>query len=117
MLGIFAAWAIPYFQMTHAGHTAEVWTRQFSDDSKAKTSSLATGCSTSRAASLTSCRGWRYFPSLASRCLENPEEKKFARALSLGVGIPFVAVSLVPGRCRATICRCSRLPSGSSRSS
>ena len=30
MLGIFAAWAIPYLQMTEGGHVAHIWSRQFS---------------------------------------------------------------------------------------
>ena len=30
MLAIFGAWAIPYLEMTEAGHVAGVWSKQFS---------------------------------------------------------------------------------------
>ena len=37
------------------------------------------------------------FPFSRLPMVENPEERQFARALSLGVAVPFVVVSLVPG--------------------
>ena len=97
MLGIFAAWAIPYFQMTHAGHTAEVWTQQFSGRLEGENFKFGDWL-------LNIPRGIAYllpwvalFPFARFARLENPEERKFAHALSLGVAIPFVVVSLVPG--------------------
>src|SRR5262249_6149699 len=38
-----------------------------------------------------------FFPFARFRMLEGPKEQGFARALSLGVAIPFVVVGLVPG--------------------
>jgi 4-amino-4-deoxy-L-arabinose transferase-like glycosyltransferase len=97
MLGIFAAWAIPYFQMTHATHTAEVWTRQFSGRLEGENFKLADWL-------LNIPRGVAYllpwaalFPFARFALVENPAERRLARALSSGVAIPFLLVSLVPG--------------------
>ncbi len=97
MLGIFAAWAIPYFQMTHAGETAQVWTRQFSGRLEGENFHLGDWL-------LNIPRGVAYllpwvvlFPFARFEKLENEAERHFARALSLGIVVPFVVVSLVPG--------------------
>ncbi len=97
MLSLFGAWAIPYFQLTEAGHTAGVWSRQLSgrllpDDFKFGDWLLNIP------------RGLGYllpwvallpFARLAE--LETEPERRFVRALSLGVAAPFLVVSLVPG--------------------
>jgi len=97
MLGIFAAWAIPYFQMTHAGHAAEVWTRQVSGRLDGENFNFFDWL-------LNIPRGLAYllpwvalFPFARFKKLEDPAERRFAGALSLGVGAPFFFVSLVPG--------------------
>jgi len=83
--------------MTHAGHTAEVWTQQFSGRLEGENFKFGDWL-------LNIPRGIAYllpwvalFPFARFALVENPEERKFARALSLGVAIPFVVVSVVPG--------------------
>jgi 4-amino-4-deoxy-L-arabinose transferase-like glycosyltransferase len=97
MLGIFAAWAIPYLEMTRAGHAASVWSRQFSGRISGEDFHL-------RDWLLNIPRGIAYllpwvalFPFARIAELEHERERNFARALSLGVVIPFLIVSLVPG--------------------
>ncbi len=97
MLGIFAGWAVPYFEMTHAGHAASVWSRQFSGRLEGENFHFGDWL-------LNIPRGLAYLlpwvvllPFARFAALEDAAEKKFARALSLGIAIPFVVVSLVPG--------------------
>lgn len=97
MLAIFAAWAIPYLEMTRAGHAASVWSRQFSGRISGEDFHLGDWL-------LNIPRGIAYllpwvalFPFARIAELENEPERNFARALSLGVVIPFLVVSLVPG--------------------
>jgi 4-amino-4-deoxy-L-arabinose transferase-like glycosyltransferase len=97
MLAIFAAWAIPYLEMTRAGHAASVWSRQFSGRLSGEDFHL-------RDWLLNIPRGIAYllpwvalFPFARIAELENEPERNFVRALSLGVVIPFLIVSLVPG--------------------
>jgi 4-amino-4-deoxy-L-arabinose transferase-like glycosyltransferase len=97
MLGIFAAWAIPYLQMTEAGHSVSVWSRQFSGRLSGEDFKFGDWL-------LNLPRGFAYLLPWSAffffarfRMLESPEEQRFARALSLGVGIPFVLIGLVPG--------------------
>ena len=97
MLGIFALWAIPYLEMTRAGHVASVWSRQFSGRVSGEDFHFGDWL-------LNIPRGTAYllpwvalFPFARIAELENEPERNFARALSLGVIIPFLFVSLVPG--------------------
>ena len=97
MVGIFAAWAVPYFQMTHAGQTAQVWTQQFSGRLEGENFHFADWL-------LNIPRGVAYllpwvvlFLFARFQKLANEPERGFARALSLGILVPFVLVSLVPG--------------------
>jgi 4-amino-4-deoxy-L-arabinose transferase-like glycosyltransferase len=97
MLAIFAAWAVPYLRMTEAGHAASVWSRQFSGRLSGEDFKFADWL-------LNIPRGFAYllpwsllFFFARFRLLESETEQRFARALSLGVVIPFVIVGLVPG--------------------
>jgi 4-amino-4-deoxy-L-arabinose transferase-like glycosyltransferase len=97
MLGIFALWAIPYLEMTRAGHVASVWSRQFSGRVSGEDFHLGDWL-------LNIPRGIAYllpwvalFPFARIAELENEPERNFARALSLGIIVPFLVVSLVPG--------------------
>jgi 4-amino-4-deoxy-L-arabinose transferase-like glycosyltransferase len=97
MLGIFAAWAVPYLMMTEAGHAASVWSRQFSGRLIGEDFKFGDWV-------LNLPRGFAYLLPWSAffiwtrfRLLENREEERFARALSLGVTVPFVLVGLVPG--------------------
>lgn len=97
MLGIFAAWAIPYLEMTRAGHAASVWSRQFSGRLTGEDFKFGDWL-------FNIPRGIAYllpwvalFPFARFAELESDPERNFARALSLGVVVPFLIVSLVPG--------------------
>ena len=97
MLGIFGLWAIPYLEMTRAGHVASVWSRQFSGRMSGEDFHL-------RDWLLNIPRGIAYllpwvalFPFARFAKLENEPEGNFARALSLGIITPFLVVSLAPG--------------------
>ena len=97
MLAIFGAWAIPYFQMTEAGRAAGVWSRQFSGRLIGEDFKLGDWL-------LNIPRGIAYLlpwvalsPFARFAELETEPERRFARALSLGIVAPFLIVSLVPG--------------------
>jgi len=97
MLGIFAAWAIPCLQMVQAGHVASVWSRQFSGRVSGEDFKLGEWL-------LNIPRGIAYLlpwvvllPFARFALLDSEAERKTCRALSLGVAIPFVVVSLIPG--------------------
>ena len=97
MLGIFAAWAIPCLQRVQAGHVASVWSQQFTGRVSGDDFKLGDWL-------LNIPRGIAYLmpwvallPFARFALLEDEEERKTCRALSLGVAIPFVVVNLMPG--------------------
>ncbi|MEO5717883.1 MAG: glycosyltransferase family 39 protein [Chthoniobacterales bacterium] len=97
MLGIFAAWAIPCLQMVQASHATSVWSKQFSGRVSGDDFKLANWL-------LNIPRGIAYLlpwiallPFARFALLEEESERKFCRALSLGVAIPFLVVNLLPG--------------------
>ncbi len=97
MLGIFAAWAIPCLQMVQAGHAAGVWSKQFSGRVSGDDFKLGDWL-------LNIPRGIAYLlpwiallPFARFALLEDKAERKFCRALSLGVAVPFLIVNLLPG--------------------
>ena len=97
MLGIFAAWAIPCLELVQAGHVANVWSKQFSGRVSGEDFKLGDWL-------LNIPRGIAYLlpwvallPCARFALLEDEADRKFCRAVSLGVAIPFVFVSLMPG--------------------
>ncbi len=97
MLGIFAAWAIPCLQQVQAGHAATVWTKQFSGRVSGDGFKFGDWL-------MNIPRGVAYLlpwaallPFARFTLLENEADRKFCRALSLGVAIPFLVVNLLPG--------------------
>ncbi len=97
MLGIFAAWAIPCLQQVQAGHAASVWTKQVSGRVSGDGFKFGDWL-------MNIPRGVAYLlpwvtllPLARFALLEDKEERKFCRALSLGVAVPFVIVNLLPG--------------------
>ncbi|MBA3962405.1 MAG: glycosyltransferase family 39 protein [Chthoniobacterales bacterium] len=97
MLGIFAAWAIPCLTMVHGGHVASIWSRQFSGRVVGEGFHLNDWL-------LNLPRGICYLlpwaallPFARFRLLENENERKLCRGLSLGITVSFLVVSLAPG--------------------
>ncbi|HEY1581634.1 MAG TPA: glycosyltransferase family 39 protein [Chthoniobacterales bacterium] len=97
MLSIFAAWAIPSLETVQAGHVANVWSRQFSGRMSGEDFKFANWL-------LNIPRGLAYLlpwaallPFARFRLLEETETRRFCRALSLGIALPFLIVSLMPG--------------------
>ena len=97
MLAIFGAWAVPYLQMTQAGHVASVWSKQFSGRVTDADFKLGDWL-------LNIPRGIAYLlpwvvllPFARFALLEDERERKLCRALSLGLAVPFVVVNLMPG--------------------
>jgi 4-amino-4-deoxy-L-arabinose transferase-like glycosyltransferase len=97
MLGLFAAWAVPCLLMVEADHVANVWSKQFSGRVSGDNFKLGAWL-------LNIPRGIAYLlpwvallPFARFALLENEDDRKLCRALSLGVAIPFVVVSLMPG--------------------
>ena len=97
MLGIFAAWAVPLLQMMNHANVENIWSRQFSGRVSGEDFHLTSWL-------LNIPRGLAYllpwtilFPFARFAQLENEEERKFCRALSLGIALPFLVISLVPG--------------------
>ena len=94
MLGIFAAWALPYLQITHATGN---WSRQFSGRLSGEDFKLASWL-------MNIPRGLAYFlpwlllaPFLRHVDLGSEEKRKLARGLSWGTAIPFFVLNLAPG--------------------
>ena len=97
MLGIFAAWAIPCLIMMRAAHVAQVWSSQFTGRMGGDDFKFASWI-------FSIPRGVGYllpwavlFPFARFRLLENKADRKFCRALSLGIALPFLIVALTPG--------------------
>ncbi len=97
MLGIFAAWAIPYLWMVPVEHAGSVWSRQFSgrvsgEDFKAASWIM----NIPRAAAY--FMPWLLFAPFV-RFDKIPEARRRALAWALGWGTitPFVVVNLLPG--------------------
>ncbi|MBA3544672.1 MAG: glycosyltransferase family 39 protein [Chthoniobacterales bacterium] len=97
MLGIFAAWAIPCLTMMPAGHVAHVWSRQFSGRVAGEGFKLG-GWLLNIPRGLAYLLPWAaLLPFTRFAGLEDEAERKFCRALSLGIVLPFLLVCLVPG--------------------
>jgi 4-amino-4-deoxy-L-arabinose transferase-like glycosyltransferase len=94
MLGIFAAWAIPYWQTMH-GNLAATWSGEFTgrltaDDFKLRNWIL------NIPRSLAYFLPWTLLLVAKARWAE-PAEQKLARSLALGCAVPFLVVNLLPG--------------------
>ncbi len=97
MVGIFAAWAVPYLQMTASEHATHVWSRQFSGRL------LGEGFNF-RGWILNIPRGLGYFlpwilllPFAHRAEFANENDRRIAQGLGWGIPVSFVIVSLVPG--------------------
>jgi 4-amino-4-deoxy-L-arabinose transferase-like glycosyltransferase len=97
MLGIFAAWAIPYWQAVQGMNLAHTWSTQLTGRLTGDDFKLGSWL-------LNIPRGLVYFlpwtfllPLVRGANLPTPRETKLAHALILGCGVPFLVVNLLPG--------------------
>ena len=95
MLGIFAAWAVPYLKMTPDLYAAKVWSRQLTGRLGAddfKLSSWIWNLPRAVAYGLP----WVLFLFFVRSTFGQSREGRIARGLAWGIVIPFVAVNLLP---------------------
>ena len=97
ILGVFAAWAVPYWQVMREADLAQTWSVQLTgrltgDDFKLESWLLNIP------------RGLAYFlpwtlllPLVARVQWASAAERNFARALAWGTAVPFLLVNLLPG--------------------
>ena len=97
MLGIFAAWAIPYWQAMRAENFVHTWSAQFTGRLSGEDFKFGSWL-------LNIPRGLAYFlpwilflPWVNGAQFVTPREAKLARALIWGCAVPFLCVNLLPG--------------------
>jgi 4-amino-4-deoxy-L-arabinose transferase-like glycosyltransferase len=96
MLGIFAAWAIPFLELSGQSRGLTKWSGQFTGRANPYFFSLrATGSTLIRA--IGQLLPWIIFvPWLRLARFARTEDQQLAKALAWGIAVPLVAVSLVP---------------------
>ena len=97
MLGIFAAWAVPYWQQARDANLAQIWSIQLTGRLSGADFKLGNWL-------LNIPRGLAYFlpwtillPLVRGAGLTVPREAKLLRALTWGCAVPFLVVNLLPG--------------------
>jgi len=97
VFGIFAAWAVPYWQAMRDANLAQTWSAQFTGRLGADDFKLTHWL-------LNIPRGLAYFlpwtlllPLIPGARFPMPRDTSLSRALIWGCAIPFVAVNLLPG--------------------
>jgi 4-amino-4-deoxy-L-arabinose transferase-like glycosyltransferase len=97
MLALFAAWAVPCLEMMRASPVAQIWSRQLSGRLSGEDFKLL-GWLSNIPRGLGYLLPWTILlPFMRFDRVENEDERKFLCAISWGVAISFVAVSLLPG--------------------
>jgi 4-amino-4-deoxy-L-arabinose transferase-like glycosyltransferase len=97
MLGIFAAWAVPYWQAMDDARLAQSWSGEFTGRLTASDFKL-------RSWLMNIPRGLGYFlpwtlflPLIPRVKWTSPAEQTMARAIAYGTAVPFLLVNLLPG--------------------
>jgi 4-amino-4-deoxy-L-arabinose transferase-like glycosyltransferase len=97
VLGIFAAWAIPSWQVMRAANIAQAWSIQLTGRLTGDDFKLGSWL-------LNIPRGLAYFlpwtlllPLVRGAVLPTPRETNLLRALTWGCAVPFLVVNLLPG--------------------
>jgi 4-amino-4-deoxy-L-arabinose transferase-like glycosyltransferase len=97
MLGIFAAWAIPYLQMTVGENVGHVWSRQFSGRFLGEDFNFR-GWIQNIPRGLGYFLPWILLLPFARRAeFANENDRRIVRGLGWGIAGSFIAVSLIPG--------------------
>ncbi len=94
---IFAAWAVPYLQVTAGAGVGKVWSRQFTGRLAGESFHLGGWL-------MNIPRGLGYFlpwtlllPFVGSAQFDSEREKNLPRGLGLGIASSFLLISLIPG--------------------
>jgi 4-amino-4-deoxy-L-arabinose transferase-like glycosyltransferase len=97
MLGIFAAWAIPFLQIATTHVAAVKWSNQFTGRLQGIDFKFV-GWIQNIPRSLVYFLPWvLLFPFVRFSKFQDHAERRFARALAWGIAVPFLAINLVPG--------------------
>ena len=96
MLGIFAAWAIPFVQATNQATATTKWSQQFTGRLRGTDFEFGRWIF-NIPHSLLYLLPWVIFLPLARFNNFAENDRQLARALTLGAAVPFVIVNLVPG--------------------
>ena len=96
MLGIFAAWALPYWQMTQGENTGDVWARQFTgrlSGADMKLGSWLMNMPRAFAYGLP----WAVLLLFVRSAFNDSRDGQLARGIAWGTAILFVGTNLIPG--------------------
>jgi 4-amino-4-deoxy-L-arabinose transferase-like glycosyltransferase len=97
MLGIFAAWAIPFLHSATAHVAAVKWSNQFAGRLQGIDFKLVSWIQNIPRGLIYFLPWVLLFPFVRFSKLHDYAEQRLARALAWGITVPFVAVNLVPG--------------------
>jgi 4-amino-4-deoxy-L-arabinose transferase-like glycosyltransferase len=97
MLGIFAAWAIPFLHNTTTHVAAVKWSNQFTGRLQGIDFKFVTWIQNVPRGLIYFLPWVLLFPFVRFSKFHDHAEQRFARALTWGIAVPFLAVNLVPG--------------------
>jgi 4-amino-4-deoxy-L-arabinose transferase-like glycosyltransferase len=97
MLGIFAAWAIPFLNSTSTHEVATKWSNQFTGRLHGSDFNFVSWIQNIPRALIYFLPWVVLFPFVRFSQLQSGAEKRLARGLAWGIAIPFVGLNLVPG--------------------
>jgi 4-amino-4-deoxy-L-arabinose transferase-like glycosyltransferase len=97
MLGIFAAWAIPFLHNTTTHVAAAKWSNQFTGRLKGLDFKLVSWIQNIPRGLVYFLPWVLLFPFVSFSKFHDYTEHRLARALAWGIAVPFLAINLVPG--------------------
>jgi 4-amino-4-deoxy-L-arabinose transferase-like glycosyltransferase len=97
MLGIFAVWAIPFLNITTAQVAAGKWSNQFTGRLQGIDFNFVSWIQNIPRGLVYFLPWVLLFPFVRFSKFHDRAEQRLAQALAWGIGVPFIAVNLVPG--------------------
>jgi 4-amino-4-deoxy-L-arabinose transferase-like glycosyltransferase len=97
MVGIAAAWAIPFLNSTTSQVAMEKWSGQYTGRLKSSDFKFSDWIQNAPRGLIYFLPWLLLFPFARFSKLQEQSEQRLARALSWGIAVPFLAVNLVPG--------------------
>jgi 4-amino-4-deoxy-L-arabinose transferase-like glycosyltransferase len=97
MLGIFAAWAIPFLHSTTTHVAAVKWSNQFTGRLQGIDFKFVSWIQNTPRGLIYFLPWLLLFPFIRFSKFHDDAEQRLARALAWGIAVPFLAVNLVPG--------------------